>query len=155
MFHAVSRASQERCNWEWDVFICHASADNAIGLLAYWRLLQTGLRTFLDERTYAGPFMGDHEMAAVQGAAVSSQIALVLLSEEFFREIRPQRELHRFLDQHAMQRGRVVPVFLSVSVQRCESQKPAPLVWSSVLVCFLGFPAVRTWNGLATTPAAS
>ena len=122
--------------WAWDVLICHAGEDKAFGMRLFWRLLQSGLRTFLDERTYAGPYLDDRAMVAAKAAVVDPQFVLVLLSEGFFAEARLQRELHRFLGQHSKV-NTLVPVFYSVSVQRCEPQSffLAALNRGSVLVC--------------------
>ena len=131
----LSRKIQLR-RWDWDVFICHAGADKAFGVRVFKRLVQFGLRTFLDERTYSstGPYKDIYEIAAME-AARFSHIAVVLLSETFFLEASAQLELCWFLSPDAMAQGKVVPVFLSVSVQWCEAQMSAALSWGSVITC--------------------
>ncbi|KAK9819479.1 hypothetical protein WJX81_002053 [Elliptochloris bilobata] len=112
---APSRAFQlER--WAWDVFICHAGEDKAFGLCLHRRLVRLGLRSFLDEQSLR---VGGDAPAAMQAAVRSTQVAVVLLSEEFFRKECPQRELHWFLEGCPASRNTVVPVFLGVTVERC------------------------------------
>ena len=108
--------------WAWDVFICHAGEDKAFGLSLYRRLVRAGLRSFLDETSL---HVGGDAPAAMKAAVHSSQIAVVLLSEEFFKKTWPQRELRWFLERRKASRSTVVPVFLGVTVERCALLSPA------------------------------
>lgn len=108
--------------WAWDVFICHAGEDKAFGRCLYRRLVRIGLRSFLDEESLR---VGGDAPAAMEAAVHSSQLAVVLLSEEFFRKPCPQQELRWFLEGHTASRSTVVPVFLGVTVERCDTQTPA------------------------------
>ena len=109
----------QRQLWKWDVFISHAGEDKSFGLCLHRLLEQTGLRSFLDDKSL--PVGGDAS-AAMEAAAKSSQLAVVLLSEEFFKKSWPQQELHWFLESHQATRITVVPVFLRITVERCEAQ---------------------------------
>ena len=53
------------------------------------------LRCFVDEESLRA---GEHAPQAMDAAARSTQIAVVLLSEEFFQKEAPQRELRCFLE---------------------------------------------------------
>ena len=48
-----------------------------------------------------------------------TQVAVVLLCEEFFQKDWPQRELRWFLQRHSAGRGKLVPVFLGLTYERC------------------------------------
>ena len=108
--------------WAWDVFICHAGEDKAFGRCLHRRLVRIGLRSFLDEESLR---VGGDAPAAMEAAVHSSQLAVVLLSEEFFRKPCPKQELRWFLQGHTASRSTVVPVFLGVTVERCGAQRPA------------------------------
>ena len=107
--------------WAWDVFICHAGEDKPFGLCLYRRLVRAGLRSFLDEVSLR---VGGDAPAAMKAAVHSSQIAVVLLSEEFFQKPWPQKELRWFLERRKASRSTVVPVFLGITVERCALQRP-------------------------------
>ena len=89
-----SRAFQRK-HWNWDVFISHAGEDKAFGHSLYSRLKHVGLRCFLDEVSLQE---GCDAPVAMEAAVRSTQIAVVLLSEEFFVKTWPQRELRWFLE---------------------------------------------------------
>ena len=104
--------------WAWDVFICHAGEDKDFGRCLHWRLLRAGLRSFLDEASLR---MGGNAPATMKAAVHKTQIAVVLLSEEFFRKSCPQQELGWFLESRKASRSTVLPVFFGVTVKRCEA----------------------------------
>ena len=98
--------------WSWDVFICHAGEDKRFGLCLHRHLLQLGLRSFLDiESLVVGMAVPESLEAAVR----STQIAVVLLSEEFFLKAWPKRELRGFLAGRSAFNLTIVPVFLGVT----------------------------------------
>lgn len=57
---------------------------------------------------------------AMEAAVRSTQIAVVLLSEEFFIKTWPQRELRWFLEGRPADRHTILPVFKGVTVKRCQ-----------------------------------
>ena len=118
-----SRAFQlER--WIWDVFVCHAGEDKPLARLLRKQMLALGLRCFVDEDS----LMSDDNPAAMEAAVRSTQIAVVLLSEQFFIREAPQRELRWFVGGHTVGRNTMVPVFLGITVERCrELAEPAGL----------------------------
>ena len=122
----LSRGLQSEL-WAWDVFISHAGEDKPFAACLHRRLVRIGLRSFLDEDSLR---VGGDAPAAMEAAAHSSQIALVLLSEEFFMKPWPQQELRWFLERHRASRSTVVPVFLGITVERCD--------WHN-LKAFIGF----------------
>ena len=74
---------------------------------------------------------------AMEAAAQSTHIGVVLLCEENFQREAPQRELRWFLDGCKQKRNQVVPVFLGITVERCE-----------VLAAALGLAAVTGISGV-------
>ena len=76
-----SRPEQLRM-WTWDAFICHAGEDKPFAALLHDRLGELGLRSFLDEASLA---IGDTASDALEAAVKATQVAVVLLCEEFFQ----------------------------------------------------------------------
>ena len=111
----LSRDEQMRM-WTWDAFICHAGEDKPFATLLHERLGKLRLRSFLDEASLA---IGDCASDALEAAVKATQVAVVLLCEEFFRKEWPQRELRWFLQRHLAGRGKLVPVFLGLTHERC------------------------------------
>ena len=105
--------------WGWDVFISHAGEDKAFRRSLYSHLKLVGLRCFLDEVSL---MEGCDASVAMEAAVRSTQIAVVLLSEEFFAKTWPQRELRWFLEGRPASRHTILPVFLGVTVERCDAQ---------------------------------
>ena len=103
--------------WDWDVFISHAGQDKRFGRSLHRRLKHVGLRCFLDEVSLQE---GCDAPVAMEAAVRSTQIAVVLLSEEFFAKTWPQRELRWFLEGRPASRHTILPVFLGVTVERCQ-----------------------------------
>ena len=89
--------------------------------LLHERLVNLGLRSFLDEASLAigDSASGTLEAHATEAAVKATQVAIVLLCEEFFQKEWPQRELRWFLRRHLAGRGKLVPVFLGVTHERC------------------------------------
>ena len=110
------RAFQLR-QWDWDVFISHAGQDKSFGRSLHRCLQHVGLRCFLDELSLPG---GCYAPVAMEAAVRSTQIAVVLLSEEFFAKTWPRRELRWFLEGRPASRHTILPVFLGVTVERCQ-----------------------------------
>ena len=104
--------------WTWDAFVCHAGVDKPFATLLHKRLglHGLGLRVFLDKPSLV---IGDIGPKALEAAVKTTQVAVVLLSEEFFQKEWPQHELRWFLQHHLAGRGILVPVFLSVTWERC------------------------------------
>ena len=84
---APPAASIRWISGHWDVFICHAGEDKQFGLCLHQRLLQHGLRSFLDKESL---FVGTVVPQSLEYAVKSTQIAVVLLSEVFFLKKWPQ-----------------------------------------------------------------
>ena len=111
-----SRAYQMK-RWLWDAFICHAGEDKAFARLLREHMLPFSLRCFVDEDSLR---IGQHALQAMEAAVRSTQIAVVLLSEEFFQREAPQQELRWFLEGGRQRRNALVPVFLGITVERCQ-----------------------------------
>ena len=134
MVPPASSASPELCHpsrayqlerWHWDVFICHAGEDKLFAHLLCDCLLSLNLRCFMDEDTLRS---GKDPPQTMEAAVRSTQLAVVLLSEEFFTKKQPQLELRWFLGGARHSRHVVMPVFLGVTVERCqELARPAGL----------------------------
>ena len=96
MANPASRAPSRQFQleqWDWDVFISHAGQDKRFGRGLHRRVEQVGLRCFLDDMSLR---VGCDAAVAMQAAAQSTQVAVLLLSEEFFTKEWPQRELRWF-----------------------------------------------------------
>ena len=104
-------------HWSWDVFICHAGKDKRFGQRLHERLLQHGLRAFLDQESLV---VGMAAPQSLEEAVKATQIAVVLLSEQFFAKAWPKRELRWFLEDSCESRLAIIPVFLGVTQGRCE-----------------------------------
>ena len=112
----MSRAYVEE-RWAWDVFVCHAGPDKGFARLLGDKLRQLKLRCFVDEDSLDP---GGDAFVAMEAAARDTHIAVVLLCEEVFQRKAPQRELRWFLDGCKQNRNKIVPVFLGITVERCE-----------------------------------
>ena len=111
----MSRGFQ-RENWTWDVFVCHAGPDKLFAL-ALSKRLPAELRCFVDEQSL---LVGDHATVCMEDAVKTTQIAVVLLSHEFFCREDPQKELGWILGNWADGvRTTLMPVFLGVTVEKC------------------------------------
>ena len=102
-------------NWTWDVFVCHAGPDKPFAL-ALDKRLPPDLRCFVDEESLLG---GDHATACMENACKTAQIAVILLSGDFFIREDPRQELQWILENSKGGRTTVVPVFLGVTVKKC------------------------------------
>ena len=119
-----SRAYQMQ-RWLWDAFICHAGEDKAFARLLRENMLPHSLRCFVDEDSLR---IGVHAPQAMEAAIRSTQIAVVLLCEEFFQKEAPQQELRWSLAEARQRRNALVPVFLGITVERCrELARPVDL----------------------------
>ena len=103
--------------WHWDVFVCHAGPDKAFARLLGDKLRLLGLRCFVDEDSLPA---GGKASEAMEAAARTTHIAVVLLCREFFVKKAPKQELRWFLHGCDQSRNQVVPVFLGITVERCE-----------------------------------
>ncbi|KAK9818211.1 hypothetical protein WJX72_008866 [[Myrmecia] bisecta] len=110
-----SRSFQKR-RWDWDVFICHAGEDKPFGRLLWDRLVLHDLRAFLDDESLV---LGTQVDQSLERAAKSTQIAVVLLSREFFQKEWPRKELGWFLSHAEATRAQVIPVFLRITADEC------------------------------------
>ena len=103
--------------WHWDVFLSHAGEDKAFAAILHKRLLKVGLRSFFDKESLLA---GSDVPQSLEAAVRSTQIAVVLLSEEFFQKDWPQQELRWFLDDFEATRCQLVPVFLTITHERAK-----------------------------------
>ena len=132
-----SRAYQLK-RWLWDVFICHAGEDKVFARALRQHMLPFSLRCFVDEDSLP---IAQHALQAMEAAVRSTQIAVVLLSEEFFQREAPLQELRWFLEGYKQNRNNVMPVFLGITVERCEE-----------LAAPLGLAAVTGISGMRHAP---
>ena len=103
--------------WLWEAFICHAGEDKAFARLLREHMLPHSLRCFVDEDSLR---IGQHAPQAMEAAVRSTQIAVVLLCEEFFQREAPLQELRWFLEGSRQRRNALVPVFLGITVEKCQ-----------------------------------
>ena len=114
---AISRQRQVQM-WRWDVFICHAGRDKPIARLLGHELDDIGVRCFVDEDSLKG---GDDAPHIMQKALESSQIAVVLLSVEFFKSEYTKDELRCILEEWDIARRITpLPVFF-ITTDRCQT----------------------------------
>ena len=114
--------------WHWDVFVCHAGPDKVFACMLRDKLRLFGFRFFVDKKDLR---IGGKAYEDMEAAARNTHIAVVLLSEEVFQREAPKRELRWFLDGCRQNRNQVVPVFLGITVERCE-ELAAPLGLAAV-----------------------
>ena len=112
--------------YSWDVFLSHAGnrADKPFAR-ALMELLQTcwpGVRVFLDDASLRP---GADARAAMQAAIESTHVAVLLLSNEFFRRPATRGELDLLLDRHRLHRVQLLPVFLRLTVEDCQRELTA------------------------------
>ena len=114
--HRATTRKFQLQQWSWDVFICHPGEDKPFAILLHRRLQQLGLRSYLDKESLSAGSAAPHLLEA---AVKSTQIAVVLLSEEFFVREWPQRELRWYLDAHSERKHLLIPVYLGLTNKRC------------------------------------
>ena len=110
----MSRAVQIEL-YTWDVFICHAGPDKLFAL-ALSKRLRPLLRCFVDESSLPP---GAHAPPTMKDAVDCCQIAIVLLSNEFFRRVAPKEELGWILEHWSDDWVTVVPVYFGLTVEQC------------------------------------
>jgi hypothetical protein len=112
--------------YTWDVFISHAGRDaDKRFALQLWDLLDKpgiGLRTFLDERSLR---IGEDAGPQMTEAMKSSRVGLLLLSREFFQRDSTKEELGFLLKRAALQRIKLLPVFLRMTTEECAAELEA------------------------------
>ena len=113
--HALVNRSYQLKRWAWDVFVCHAGPDKVFAL-ALKKRMPKGIRCFVDEMSL---LPGSHAAHAMEDAVRSTQIAVVLLSQELFTREAPQQELRWILKYASSSRTNIVPVYLGLTHERC------------------------------------
>ena len=129
------------CNW--DVIISHAgnSADKPFAHALVQLLGQTGwgLRIFLDSNSLLPG--GAHGSVMLQ-AIESTEVAVLLLSKEYFKKVTAMSELTLLLERHALRNVQLLPVFLRMTLQECEGElstllQPGAAQFTLLAVCKL------------------
>lgn len=108
--------------FEWDVFISHATEDkeNFVRELAN-RLEQNGLKVWYDEFTLK---VGDRLRESIEKGLSTSQYGIVVLSHAFFKKDWPQRELSVLLERDSRNRKVILPIWLDLNVDDVKKYFP-------------------------------
>ena len=98
--------------FEWDVFISHASEDNAAVARPLAELLRKrGLNVWLDENELS---LGDSLRAKIDQGLARSRFGIVIVSEHFLSKDWPQRELNGLVARESQDRKVILPIWHGV-----------------------------------------
>jgi hypothetical protein len=130
--------SSEEVNYEYDVFICHASEDkDEIARPLAEALKKRDLRVWYDESTLR---IGDSLRRAIDHGLANSRYGVVILSPSFFKKNWPQKELDGLAAREDGMEKVILPVWHRVS--RDDVVKVSPTLADRV--------AAKTEDGLET-----
>lgn len=107
------RADKERSQqYEWDVFISHASEDkdDFVEALAE-RLRKEGLSVWYDDFTLT---VGDSLRQSIDDGLQNSRFGVVVLSKSFFKKNWPQKELDGLVTRERNGQKVILPIWLNV-----------------------------------------
>lgn len=117
----LQKSSNTR-EFEWDVFISHATEDKKtfVRELAD-RLEKNDLKVWYDEFTLK---VGDKLRESIEKGLSTSQYGIVVLSHAFFQKDWPQRELSVLLERDSRNRKVILPVWLGLEVDDIKKYFP-------------------------------
>jgi hypothetical protein len=106
----------------WDVFICHASEDKELFVMALAEhLTKAGVRVWLDSFVLK---LGDSLRRSIERGLASSRFGVVVLSPKFFAKEWPQRELDGMAALEIEGRKIILPVWHDVGVDEVRAYSP-------------------------------
>ncbi len=108
--------------YEWDIFISHASEDkdSFVRPLAD-ALRKQGLRVWYDEFTLK---LGAGLRSSIDTGLAKSKFGLVVLSHDFFRKPWPQRELDGLVQREVSEGQLILPIRHHLTVEEVRSHSP-------------------------------
>ena len=108
--------------YEWDVFISHASEDKiAIARPLADALRTKGLRVWYDEFALK---VGDSLRESIDHGLTNSRYGIVILSQNFFAKHWPQRELNGLATREVGQERVILPVWYGVGFEDVRRYSP-------------------------------
>ena len=118
----TSTQTTKEDQFEWDVFICHASEDKVefVRPLAE-RLNQAGLKVWFDEFSLT---VGDSLRRSIDTGLVKTKFGVVVVSSNFFNKEWPQRELDGLATRERDGRKVILPVWLGVDIDDVAAHSP-------------------------------
>ena len=130
-------------SYDSDVFIRHAGIRTDKPLTRALKRLLEKMGWYLGVNTDDEPRMSPEEW--VRHGMRTSRVVVLLFSWEYFQLASAKEEMRDLLDQYALQRVRLLPVFLRIPVEDCKRQMTRLLgrgmcTYQGVHVCIL-FPA--------------
>ena len=116
--------------FEWDVFISHATEDKEtiVSELAH-RLQQHELRVWYDDFTLK---VGDSLRESIEKGLSNSRYGIVILSHAFFKKDWPQRELSALLARDFRNQKVILPIWLDLGAT--DIKKYFPLL-ADIVAC--------------------
>jgi len=98
--------------FEWDVFICHATEDKDIFVRKLaGELAEKGIRVWYDEFALT---VGDSLRESIDKGILKSRFGIVVLSPSFFNKNWPQRELNALTARDSRNQKVILPIWLNV-----------------------------------------
>jgi len=112
----------EKYEYEWDVFICHASEDKQpfVDKLAK-ELRDKGIRVWYDDFSLR---LGDRLRDKIKEGLTKSRFGIAVLSKNFFQKEWPQEELDVLLELDSRARKAILPIWLDVDYHDVFEQNP-------------------------------
>ncbi len=99
-------------DFEWDVFICHATEDKDTFVRELTSSLSgEGISIWYDEFTLR---VGDSLRETIEKGISKSRYGIVVLSPNFFQKDWPQRELNVLLQRDSRNQRVILPVWLNI-----------------------------------------
>jgi hypothetical protein len=108
--------------YDWDVFICHASEDKErfVGELAN-RLRSVGASVWYDDFSLR---LGDRLKDKIEEGLKKSRFGIAVLSKHFFDKKWPQDELNVLVQRDSFNRKVILPIWLDVTYEDVFAQSP-------------------------------
>jgi len=100
---------ENKKDYQWDVFISHASEDKlSVALPLSEELIQKGLRVWIDDHQLT---VGDSLRRKIDEGLSKSQFGIVILSENFFSKEWPQKELDALVSREDGKDKVILPIW--------------------------------------------
>ena len=104
--------SENDQDYQWDVFISHASEDKlSVALPLSEKLIQKGFRVWLDEHQLT---LGDSLRRKIDEGLAKSRFGIVILSKSFFSKEWPQKELDALVAREDEKEKVILPIWHEV-----------------------------------------
>lgn len=108
--------------FEWDVFICHATEDKEVFVRDLAALLSSkGIKVWFDEFTLE---VGDSLRESIDKGILNSRFGIVVLSPSFFNKNWTQKELSALMAKDARNQKVILPIWLNVDLEKIKHHIP-------------------------------